>query len=413
MDQDEIETIALFRYELIQPIVANTVPDESKHAYMTRIAATERKLPNGKLGYVGVGTLRDWATRYRKQGLKGLKPKPRNDQGNSRRLTASDKEMIEAALTASPNRPATRILQDLIAAGQFPNGVPSVSTVQRYIAKSLPAIRTRQTTEDMRAFQMAHVNELWQIDTTNGPWLTINGRRRQVYIVGVIDDASRYLVGWHMSLADNSAAVQLALKQAIQTYGRPRRLYADNGKPYVDRQLSLICAELGIGLQHTQVYHGNQKGKIERWFGVMKAQWMSGLDYAAFHRIADLNESFAAYVRERNNQPNRSLENQMSPVARFSQEPEMIHQVSLPRLADAFLHRIVRKVAKDGTISINGTQYETGSATIGTKVTVKYSPDWADVWLVQGDALIPIQPVNKVRNAHTPRRRQTRLTEDV
>ncbi|MCT0163798.1 DDE-type integrase/transposase/recombinase, partial [Lactiplantibacillus pentosus] len=151
--------------------------------------------------------------------------------------------------------------------------------------------------------------------------------KRKVYIVGIIDDASRYLVGWHMSYEDNSVAVQLALKQAIKTYGKPRQLYADNGKPYVNKQLALICAELGTGLRHAQIYHGNQKGKIERWFGVMKQQWMSDINYDDFHSLAALQQSFADYVRNRNNQSNRNLPDKEAPIDRFSKEPEMIHKL--------------------------------------------------------------------------------------
>lgn len=69
MDVERIEDIALFRYELIQPIITESYPDATKRDYMKRVAQTERLLPNGKRGTVAVGTLREWATNYRKFGL--------------------------------------------------------------------------------------------------------------------------------------------------------------------------------------------------------------------------------------------------------------------------------------------------------------------------------------------------------
>ncbi len=263
----------------------------------------------------------------------------------------------------------------------------------------------------MRAFEMAHVNELWQIDTTHGPYIKVNGRKRKVYIVGIIDDASRFLVGWNMSFEDNAVAVQMALKQAIQTYGKPSQLYADNGRPYVNKQLALICADLGIGLRHAQIYHGNQKGKIERWFGVMKQQWMSDIDYADYGSLEAIQSDFANYVREKNSKSHSKLPNRISPIDRFSIEPEMIRSVSKSRLDVAFLHRETRKVANDGTIKLNGYQYETGHATLGERVTVRFQPDLSAVYIEWEEQLLPIKLVDKISNAHAPRQR-LRMTED-
>lgn len=410
MTNQDIEDIALFRYDLVMPLINNDFPDQNKTAYMRRIAETARRLPNGSSGYVQMGTLREWATKYRKFGFSGLKPQPRKDRGTSRKLTEAQKDEIIRLKTENPRRPATTIRRNMISAGFFQEGVPSESTIQRYLAKVAPDLR-REHIEDMRAFEMAHVNELWQMDTTHGPFITENGRKRKVYIVGIIDDASRYLVGWHMSYEDNSVAVQLALKQAIKTYGKPRQLYADNGKPYVNKQLALICAELGTGLRHAQIYHGNQKGKIERWFGVMKQQWMSDINYDDFHSLAALQQSFADYVRNRNNQSNRNLPDKEAPIDRFSKESEMIHKLAPERVDAAFLHREVRVVNHDGTINLNSRQYETGRATIGEKVMARYQPDYSAVYIEWDEQLVPISIVDKVHNGHAKRER-IRMTED-
>lgn len=410
MTNQDIDDIALFRYNLVIPLINNDFPDQNKTAYMRRIAETERQFPGGSSGYVQMGTLREWATKYRKAGFSGLKPQPRKDRGTSRRLTEGQKDEIIRLKTENPRRPATTIRRKMISTGFFPTGIPSESTIQRYLAKVVPDLR-RDHIEDMRAFEMAHVNELWQMDTTHGPFITNDGHKRKVYIVGIIDDASRYLVGWHLSYKDDSVAVQLALKQAIATYGKPRQLYADNGKPYVNKQLALICAELGIGIRHAQIYHGNQKGKIERWFGVMKQQWMANINYDDYSSITELKQSFADYVRDRNNQSNRNLPNKEAPIDRLSTEPEMIHKVEVRRLNMAFLHREARVVNHDGTINLNSRQYETGRATIGEKVMVRYQPDYSAVYIEWNEQLVPVSLVDKIHNGHAKRER-IRMTED-
>ncbi|WP_390410710.1 DDE-type integrase/transposase/recombinase [Lacticaseibacillus jixiensis] len=410
MNAEQFEDIALFRYELIQPLISGTFPDATRQDYMKRVATTERVLPNGKRGTVGAGTLKEWATNYRKLGLKGLKPKRRSDAGNNRRLNDEQKAEIIRLKEESPNRPATVIRKRMIMTGYFAQGAPSESTIQRYLAQVTPGLQ-RSNIEDMRAFEMSHVNELWQIDTTHGPFILAGGRKRKVYIVGIIDDASRYLVGWGMYFEDNAINVQMTLKQAIATYGRPRQIYADNGKPYVNKQLALICAELGIGMRHAAVYHGNQKGKIERWFGVMKQQWMVDINYDEYRSLEALRAEFAKYVRDRNNQVNRSLGEGVTPMDRICEEPDAIHKVPTVALDRAFLHRETRKVANDGTISLNKRQYETGRATIGATVTVRFQPDLSKVYIEWEEELMEIRPVDKQENAHV-KRQQVRLAEE-
>lgn len=409
MNETKAEDLALFRYEFVYPVISGTYQEESRQKYYETVASQLVRFPDGKMKQIKPGTLRDWVYLYRKHGLSGLKPKGRGDKGSSRSLTPDQATEIRRLKVENPRRTATSIHRTLIKTGFYPQGMPSISTVQRYLAKVKPDLHF-QTVEDMKAFEMAHINELWQIDTTHGPWITLEGRKRKVYIIAIIDDASRLLVGYGLYLEDNALNVQQTFKEAIQTYGKPRRLFTDNGKPYVNRQLKLICASLGIGLTQAAPYHGNQKGKIERWFGVMKTQWMHNLNDQDFTTLEDLEKSFATYVVDRNNQSNRMLPKKQSPLERFSVEAETMYKVPKKELAQAFLHREERTVANDGTISLFSQQFETGHATIGQRVTIRYQPDLSSVYLEWQEELHEIKAVNKVDNSRM-KRQQIRLTE--
>ena len=54
-------------------------------------------------------------------------------------------------------------------------------------------------------------------------------------------------------------APQSVLKAAVATSGIPAKLYTDNGAPYVNDQLSLICGAIGTVLLHTKVRDGASK----------------------------------------------------------------------------------------------------------------------------------------------------------
>ena len=100
-------------------------------------------------------------------------------------------------------------------------------------------------------------------------YLNENGRLRRTYCIMVLDDRSRLITGGRFFYQDNSFNFQKVLKDAVATYGIPQKLYVDNGSPYKNVQLSLICGQLGCVLIHTPVRDGASKGKVERNFSTL------------------------------------------------------------------------------------------------------------------------------------------------
>ena len=101
---------------------------------------------------------------------------------------------------------------------------------------------------DRKAFEEDAFGKIWQADTCYFPYITENGKSRRVYCVMIIDDHSRLLVGGSLFYNDNAYNFQKVLKDAIATYGLPDKLLVDNGAPYSNEQLSMICVALGIVL---------------------------------------------------------------------------------------------------------------------------------------------------------------------
>src|SRR5699024_471984 len=101
---------------------------------------------------------------------------------------------------------------------------------------------------DRRAFVMPHSNDCWQADTSHGPYLTINGKKTLTYLIAIIDDASRFIVGAKFFFNDNSINLQDVFKSSIKKYGVPKKLFVDNGSTYKNDQFNIICASLGLVL---------------------------------------------------------------------------------------------------------------------------------------------------------------------
>ncbi len=107
---------------------------------------------------------------------------------------------------------------------------------------------------ECKAYEAATSNDIWQADTSNVMRIKVNNKSEVVYLVHIIDDASRLIVGQALTFHDNAVFFQKVLKKAVKTYGIPKVLYVDNGSPYANEQLSLICANLGIHLIHAKPY---------------------------------------------------------------------------------------------------------------------------------------------------------------
>ena len=165
------------------------------------------------------------------------------------------------------------------------------------------------------------------------------------------------------------------LKQALLRRGYSERLYVDNGANYRSHQLALVCAKLGMALIHSRPYQPQGRGKIERWFKTVRAQFLTRLSAADTQSLAALNRKLWAWVEgEYHHTPHRALEGD-TPLERWARRAD---QVRFPEpeldLDDLFLFEASRKVQTDRTVSLNGVIYEVEAALVGERVTLRYDP---------------------------------------
>lgn len=403
MNNNLSNEMALFKYNLIAPLVNGTYTktDTSISAYCIRMSKNTYTLPDGTVRQFSHETFKWWLRKYRESGFDGLITSQRSDKGKSRVLSSEVRSLIVEKKKENFRKTATSIYNELIDEGVISSTEVSLATVIRYVGRIRSTLNI-VSGEDMRAFEMKNANDLWQIDTTHGPHITIDNVKYKTYLVAIIDDASRLIVGYGFYLADNAVNVQLTLKDAIMKYGVPKRLYADNGSPYRNTQLSLICAHLGISLVHAQAYHGNSKGKIERTFKTIKEGWMYNLDYSQFHSLEELQKSLAVFINNKNNTAH-SITKKI-PIERFLEDSEYITRKSEKAIRHAFLHTIERRVGNDALVRINTESYETDQSHIGKRVVIKYEPDMSHVYIYENDSFKEIFKVNKIENSHIRRK---------
>lgn len=401
--------LAQFRFGIIAPVIQGLYPDSSATAYYKRIAENEFTLPDGTTRKFSYKTFEDWANQYKHRGLDALMPSIRSDKGNSRAL--SDEAILEIfrIKDAFPRINSTQIYHKLVQEGFLPS-TASVDCVQRFIRSNNLKSASNPKMRDRKAFEEDAFGKMWQADSCQIAYITEDGVTRKVYCIAIIDDHSRMLVAAEMFYNDNALNFQKVLKKAISTYGCiPSKLYVDNGGPYANEQLSMICISLGINLIHTKVRDGASKGKSERQWFSMQSTWIHTIDTRDISSLDEFNSMLADYVRKYNTSHHSGIGT--TPMTRYQNTCEEVHKPrSREWLDDCFYNRITRKVRNDSTVSIFNEIYDVPMQFIRMKVEIRFLPeDMSTAYVLYNDTKSPIRKTNKVENCHTKRNNQPLL----
>lgn len=401
-DQSAIE-MAYFRFALIAPVIQGIFTDPSKTAYYRRITENELILPDGRTMRYNPKTLEKWEEYYKKLGMDGLMPKERRDAGKPRVLNEQAISEIYRLKEKFPRINATLIYHKLIEDGFINQSDVSVSSVQRFIKHNDLRAAVNPNQKDRKAFEEAYPGGMYQADTSYTTYIKENGKNRRTYLIHIIDDHSRLIVGARFFYNDNAYNFQIVLKEAIARYGLCNKIYLDNGSTYANAQLSLICGSLGIIKIHTPVRDGASKAKVERSFRTIKDTWLNGFDPSEVSSLEELNRLLTDYVRKRNTTFNRTIG--ATPMERYQRG---INHVRLPKsqewLDECFMNRITRKVNLDATVSIGSLYYDVPMQFIRSKVEIRYLPDrMQDAYIFFEGNHYPIRPTNRVENGRTKR----------
>lgn len=396
--------IASIRLALIAPAINNTFTDRSKIAYYRRVASAPVKLPNGNSVLYSPGTLSNWESDYNRFGFDALLPKTRSDVGQTRKLSDITIEKIFTLKNTFPRINATLIYHKLIEDGFINEKDVSISTVQRFIKNNDLKSARCINMKDRKAFEEEFATGMYQGDTCYGPYITEDGKCRRTYLIMLIDDKSRLIVGGRFFYNDNSYNFQKVLKEAVARYGIPNKLYLDNGSPYKNEQLSLICGSLGIVELHTMVRDGASKGKIERNFRTLKSRWLNALDVKSISSLAELNDELFSYINKHNITIHSSTNER--PIDRYKSDIARVKAASDSEWLDnCFMNRVKRKVNNDATISINKISYDVPMEFIKQKIEVRYLPDDMDnAYIYYENIKYGIRKTNKVENGKTKRK---------
>ncbi len=409
---NEIDPKALFRLSVLGPLISRERLERGELQQIIRdLAGREYAIPGTRRRHLGEKTIQAWYYTWRRQGIAGLTPKPREDRGQSK-LAPAIQEAILAAKRENPRRSIRQIRRLLETAGTVAGDSLSRSSVHRLLQQQGLSRMTGSVSlpEEKRSFVAATAGAIWYGDVMHGPRVPIQGKLAKTYLVSLFDDASRLVAHSAFCSGETALDIEGVLKQALLKRGVPIKLVVDNGAAYRAHTLHGICARLGIHLIHCRPYAPEGKGKLERWHRTCRDQFLTEIDERRITDLDDLNARLWAWLEQvYHRTPHAGLDG-VTPLARYQQDLATVRTLGpLAAQLDAlFLHRISRLVRKDGTVSYQGERFEVPFALSGQTVRLVVDPHAETVVGVEnekGESLGQATPLDAIANLDRRRRK--------
>jgi transposase InsO family protein len=399
MEKDIRERIALKRYQLISPVLAE--PARAQNEYLRKQAQREHDFPRYGLRKVSVSTMKAWLRKYRKGGFGALKPKSRSDSGRPKRLDQDTLKAIEVKCKAYPYWTVQKLYENLRDQGLLGEPPIHYNTLLRMV-KDNGWLAVKARTDVRKAYEVDNVNELWICDFMHGPKVRMTNRSIKAILCAILDDHSRMVVGHAFSASETISSLTLVLKEAFLGYGIPKRLYVDNASSFSSELLARSCAMAGISLIHSKPYDSPSRGKVERLFRTIRERFLCGVQEGI--SLEELNEAFWLWLQQDYHHKLHTGIGQR-PIDRYNASVETvpIRRLCRAELDEIFLIRHERVVNNDATISFKGSLYEVPPAYIRHRIEIRHPVDDPhDLYLYDNGVRVGrIKLVDKKENART------------
>jgi len=190
-----------------------------------------------------------------------------------------------------------------------------VRTVLREAKLMSAPTAKRRTRNDAkpRFFERATPNQMWQSDIC-----TFRLAGQNAYLIGFLDDYSRYMVGLGLYRSQTAENVLETLKTAVGEYGIPKEMLTDNGRQYTNwRGTTRFERYLSQGrMKHirSSPHHPMTLGKIERFWQTVQQEF---LFRAQFDSFESARERLALWTKHYNyKRPNQGIEG-LCPADRY------------------------------------------------------------------------------------------------
>jgi transposase InsO family protein len=255
------EEIAQMRVELILPLLEEGIDQGKRRQLMASLCE--------KSG-LSVRSITRYLKSYQKEGYKGLYPLKRAKPSKKGAITDEIIEMAVMLRREVPTRSVETIIkilemEEVVAAGQLKRTTLQDNLARRGYSTRQMKMYSSSPEKAVRRFSKKRRMHLVHSDIKFGLYLPIgpNGKMQQVYLVTMLDDASRFLLHAQFYPTLDQTIVQESLRMAILKYGLMESVFFDQGSQYKTKWMRRACGKLGIRLLYARPYSPESSGYVK------------------------------------------------------------------------------------------------------------------------------------------------------
>jgi len=356
-----LEEVALFRHAVVGDLIVSEMPRGELNDELRRRAERRYRAPGSDVSRTyHWKTLQRWLLAAR-HSFSELKPMSRK-RGFGLALSQSSRELLIDIRRQHPSASAELILQTAVQNNAIEADALSLPTLRRLYARAGVPRRSRQRPErsgakDRRRWNTERVGQIWHADVCH-VWRRLpDGTSAKLYVHGILDDHSRYVVGLRACVAETENDLLEQLVETLMRYPAPEVFYVDNGATYRGDLLTLALDKLGIRVLHAAPYDPQARGKMERFWRTLRQRLLDHVDGPT--TVHEMNAALSAWLdTDYHSRAHGGLMGD-SPGRRFRQG-----LLGLPGpkaagdLAKALVVERTAKVRNDATFSVRGVVYE-------------------------------------------------------
>ena len=288
---------------------------------------------------ISQGAVFRWVKEYREHGETALLPSPAGTAPGREQCPQAVKDQIVALKQAEPSAGVKRISQVLRRWLHLP---ASPETVRRTLhehglLESKPVRAPRAPTKP-RFFERTTPNQLWQSDI-----FTFRLGGKNAYLIGYIDDYSRFLVSLGLFRSQTAEHVLETYRRAVGEYGVPREMLTDNGRQYASwRGVTKFEQELKKDKVHhirSRPHHPMTLGKVERFWKNIHGEFLCRAQFDSFEQAQERVRLWLKYYNHR--RPHQGIGG-LCPADRFFEIRNDLRQVMERGLEENLLETALR-----------------------------------------------------------------------
>lgn len=237
-----------------------------------------------------------WVAAFQATGIDGLVPKSRRPK-QLRCTVPSWVDMVIIAIRLHTYWNSKRIAAEMWRRGIYKVGPDHIDQLFRTAGCSRGTVPRPPGPR----YERSRPNELWHIDIKGPFFIHLGGHYLKTWIVGLVDDHSRFVIGLRILSARKAQPILSWLDECFELCGQPLELMSDNGDPFVfwmPRVLTLFGKRLrDLHIRHlrTQISSPWTNGKIEAFWDILQAEVLDRERFTGFAHAEAVLARFAEY----------------------------------------------------------------------------------------------------------------------